>query len=48
VRREQSARVVHELEAWLRTQRDRTSRKSEIGKAVAQEEPQPSYQMIWV
>ena len=34
VRREQSARVVHELEAWLRTQRDRTSRKSEIGKAI--------------
>jgi transposase len=34
VRREQSGRVVHELEAWLRTQRDRTSRKSEIGKAI--------------
>jgi len=34
VRREHSARVVHEFEAWQRTRRDRTSRKSGIGKAI--------------
>ena len=33
-RREQSAPILAELESWLRAQRDRTSRKSEIGKAI--------------
>ena len=28
------ARVVGEFEAWLRTQRNSTSRRSEIGKAI--------------
>jgi transposase len=31
-RREQSAPILAELERWLRVQRERTSRKSEIGK----------------
>ena len=33
-RREQSAPILAELESWLRAQRERTSRKSEIGKAI--------------
>ena len=33
-RREQSAPILAKLESWLRAQRDRTSRKSEIGKAI--------------
>ena len=33
-RRERSAPILAELETWLRAQRDRTSRKSEIGKAI--------------
>jgi transposase len=33
-RRERSAPILAELEAWLRAQHDRTSRKSEIGKAI--------------
>ena len=33
-RREQSAPLLAELESWLRAQRERTSRKSEIGKAI--------------
>jgi transposase len=33
-RREQSAPILAELETWLRAQRERTSRKSEIGKAI--------------
>jgi transposase len=34
VRRERSAPILAELEPWLRAQRDRVSRKSEIGKAI--------------
>jgi transposase len=35
VRRERSAPILAELEPWLQSQRDRASRKSEIGKAIA-------------
>jgi transposase len=34
-RRESSAPVLAELQAWLHAQRERTSRKAEIGKAIA-------------
>ena len=35
VRRERSTPILADLEPWLRQQRDRLSRKSEVGKAVA-------------